>query len=87
MYFYEVKCIEPICGWNVYFLVMTNQPIRSKKNVKPLPDKLRILIEDRDYWISEIKIINVFQYIWRKYLRPKSNFYLGYRCDWELEEI
>ena len=89
MYFYEMIIIEPICGWNEYCYFFTDKhfPVRSKKNCKPIPDKLRILIEDRECWISEIKVINVFQYFYRKYFKKKASFLFGYRYNWEREKI
>lgn len=85
---YELITIEPICGFYHYYYFTTWQTVRnSKKLAKPIPDKMRILIDDRYETLIDTRLIDPLKWIYRKYFKKRASFHLGQRIDWEKEEI
>lgn len=87
MYFYEIKCRCDYDDWYKYFYVTSAFILNSLKDTttNKVPDKIRLLIEDRYLHPVEIKRINVIEYLYDKYL--KKDFHLGNKIDWEKENI
>lgn len=88
MYFFEFVTLEPICG-NHHYYYFTSTGARCPQSAElnnQYPDKLRLLVEDREEIPFTLHCIDFFTYIYRKYVnsvyRP-----LGCRVDWEKEEL
>lgn len=82
---YELITIEPINEFNHYYYFYTWQTVRSCKIQKPMPDKMRLLILDREETPISVRLIWPWTYIYRKYF--KQNFAYGRRIKWEKEKI
>lgn len=80
---YELKTIEPLTGIMKYYYFYTWRTVRTCKLQKPIPDKMRILIEDREEELIEINLLNPITYFYRKYI--KVYFTGGERVNWEKE--
>lgn len=84
--FYEIITIEPICGFEHAYYVQTYSSINSLENKNPIPQKVRLLIEDR-----EEHIIKVNHLLWWKwfYLKHIHHNWIHpmycFRIDWEKE--
>lgn len=89
MYFFEFVTLEPICGFHEYYYFMTfgKRCPRSTKLDNHYPDKLRILVEDREETPFTLNCIDVFTYIYRKYIKKRGRFLWGERVNWEKEEL
>lgn len=85
---YELRTIDPINGNTLYYYFSTWQTIRNaKKLAKPIPDKIRILVEDREESLVTVELIDPLKYFYRKFLKNPYSFWFGYRVNWEKEEI
>ena len=82
---YELITIEPINGFNHYYYFHTWQTVRSCKIQKPMPDKMRLLILDREETPISVKLIMPWTYFYRKYI--KKYFAFGEKIKWEKEKI
>lgn len=50
------------------------------------PDVMRLVVDDREENPIKIRPIhNIFEYIYKKYLKKAGTFRMGYRVDWEKE--
>lgn len=90
MDFFELVTIEPVCGLCHYYYFYPIEACHPKslKFGGSCPDKLRMLIEDRNETPLYLTRISFFQYIKNKYLRKAtSRFYYGKRINWEKEEL
>ena len=89
MYFFELVTLEPICGFHeyYYFMAFGKHCPRSTKLDNHYPDKLRMLIEDREETPFTLNCIDVFTYIYRKYIKRRGRFLWGERVNWEKEEL
>lgn len=89
--FYELKCIDTF-DFPVYYYFYSPRAIRNPKGALKsgcAPDKLRLLVIDRDDSPCEIRFMhNPFEYIYLKYFKKAGTFrFGGYRLDWEKEEL
>lgn len=85
---YELITIEPTCGYYHYYYFTTWRTVRNPKRLaEPIPEKIRILIEDRDERLIDTKLINPFQYFHKKFIKKRVLFHCGQRINWEKEEI
>ena len=89
MYYYEIitSGFDANLGWENAYFVSTNTPIHNNNNQSPIPDKVRILIEDREETIIEIRRLNLVKYLYLKY---KPNNFVKYdtiRVCWEKEAL
>ena len=89
--FYELKCIDTF-GFPVYYYFYSPRTIRNLTNALTsgyAPDKLRILVDDREDWPCGIRFVhNPFEYIYLKYFKKAGTFKgCGYRLNWEKEEL
>ena len=89
MYFFQLVTLEPICGFHEYyfFAAFGKRCPRSTKLDNKYPDKLRILIEDREETPFTLECIDFFTYIYRKYIKKRGSFLWGERVNWEKEEL
>lgn len=81
-YFFELKTLDQFSFGQYYYFV--NCKAIHNLNTTNFPQKIRLLIEDREESPVSIRPINLFSYIWRKYLKRN---YKGFRVDWEKEKI
>ena len=49
------------------------------------PDAMRLVVDDREESPIEIRFIDMFEYIYKKYFKKARTFRLGYRVDWKKE--
>lgn len=89
MYFFELVTLEPICGFHEYYYFMAFGKCcpRSTKLDNHYPNKLRMLIEDREETPFTLNCIDFFTYIYRKYIKQRGRFLWGERVNWEKEEL
>ena len=88
MYFFQLVTLEPVCGFHkYYFFTAGKHCLHSFKLDNNYPDKLRLLIEDGEEIPVTLECINFFTYIYRKYIKRNGCFSLGYRVNWEKEEL
>ena len=89
MYFFQLVTLEPICGFHEYYFFMAfgSRCPRSTKLDNKYPDKLRLLIEDREETPFTLECIDFFTYIYRKYIKRRGRFLWGERVNWEKEEL
>ena len=89
MYFFELVTLEPICGFHeyYYFMAFGKRCPRSIKLDNHYPNKLRMLIEDREETPFTLNCIDFFTYIYRKYIKQRGRFLWGERVNWEKEEL
>lgn len=80
---YELITTEPINGFNHYYYFHTWQTVRSCEIQRPMPDKMRLLILNREETPISVKLITPWTYIYRKYI--KKHFIFGRRIKWEKE--
>ena len=89
MYFFQLVTLEPFCGFHKYYYFMatgTHCP-RSTKLDNNYPDKLRLLIENREETPFTLECISFFTYIYRKYIKRHEYFPFGERVSWEKKEL
>lgn len=66
--------------------VAVNRPVTEeqiKRNQNPLPDALRLVVDDEELVYLGYAKLNIFQYIYRKYF--KKHFFFAQKFDWEKE--
>jgi hypothetical protein len=87
MYFFQLVTLEPICGFHKYYYFMATggRCPRFIKLDSNYPDKLRLLVEDREETPLTLECIDFFTYLYRKYI--KKCFLWGERVNWEKEEL
>lgn len=84
MYFYEIKCACLFDDWYRYLYTTSRFPIRSLKDVtdtNKLSKEIRIVIDDLYLFPVEVKIMNLFKYVYCKYI--KKYFHFGMKITWE----
>lgn len=86
---YELKCVDSF-GFTVYYYFYSPRAIRNLKSALKngyAPDKMRLVVEDRDDCPCEIRIINnPLEYFYLKYFKKAGTFrFSGYRVNWEKE--
>lgn len=89
MYFFELVTLEPIAGFHEYYYftgIGAHCP-HSLKLDNNYPDKLRLLIEDREETPFRLNCIDLSTYLYRKYIKKGGRFLFGERVDWEKEEL
>ena len=85
---YELITMEPVSGYYHYYYFCTwGQAVRSTKMQRPIPEKIRLLVDDRYETPIRITILSPLQYLYRKYLKKGWTFSWGYRIHWEKEEL
>lgn len=89
--FYELQCVDSF-GFPVYYYFYSSRAIRNPKSALKrgcAPDKLRILVDDREDTPCGIRFVhNPFEYIYLKYFKKAGTFrFGGYRLNWEKEEL
>ena len=86
--FYELKCKDDLQFYTYYYFY-SPRTIRNPKMALDrgcAPDALRLLIDDRNEGVSQIRVVhNIFEYLYKKYFKKAGTFRLGYRVDWEKE--
>lgn len=89
MYFFELITVEPICGYSCYyyFVTSTHSVPQSLEMTNKYPDELRLLIEDHEEVPIILHQLNLYQYLYRKFIKNKYGFMFGYRVNWEKEEL
>ena len=89
MYFFQLITLEPIGGFYEYyfFTAFGKRCPRSTKLDNNYPDKLRLLIEDREETPFTLECIDFFTYVYRKYIKRRGRFLWGERVNWEKEEL
>ena len=90
MYFFQLITLEPIRGgsYRYYFFVGFGKHCpRSEKLDNKYPNKLKLLIEDRNEIPFSLHCISFFTYIYRKYIKRRGCFWDGERINWEKEEL
>ena len=89
MYFFEFVTLEPIAGFHkyYYFAAAGTRCPRSIKLDNNYPDKIRLLVDDREETPFRLNCLSFPVYIFRKYIKKPGSFSFGYRIDWEKEEF
>lgn len=89
MYFFQLVTLESICESYRYYYFMAVGACcpRSLKLDNNYPDKLRLLIGDREETPFTLERIGFFTYIYRKYIKRHGRFPWGERVEWEKEEL
>ena len=85
---YELACID-LDGFFKYYYFISFKTIKTPKsalNRGYAPDKIKILVRDREEKPASIKLYNPLTYVYNKYLK-KGGFIFGRRVNWEKEEI
>ena len=87
LYFYEIKCDCEYDEWYRYLYVTSRFALRSAKEAttNKIPEKARLLIEDRYLHPTQVRVMNAFEYLYCKYL--KKRFHFGERLNWEKEKL
>lgn len=84
--YWEVRYVDHCDFLNyVYFKADIFSDYIGKYNCNPIPEHLRLVVQDQDLVYVKGERINFFQYIYRKYI--KKVFPFGYRLNWEKEKI
>ncbi len=89
MYFFQLVTLDPTCGSHKYYYFMPTGAHcpRSLKLDNNYPDKLRLLIEDREETPFTLECIDFFTYFYRKHIKQRESFSFGERVNWEKEEL
>ena len=82
-YFFELRTLDQLSFGRHYYFVSC-KAIRNL-NTTNFPQKIRLLIEDREETPVSIRPLNPFSYIWKKYFQKWN--YKGVRVNWEKEKI
>ena len=88
MFFYEIQCRCKYDDWYKYIYISSPSALRSVKEIatnNKIPEKVKLLIDDRYLYPVQVRVMNVFEYLYYKYI--KKEFHLGARVDWEKEEL
>ena len=87
LYFYEIKCSCEYDDYYRYLYVTSNFVIRNLKEVtaNKIPEKTKLLIEDRYLHPVQVRVMNVFEYLYCKYI--KRYFHCGWRLNWKKEAL
>jgi hypothetical protein len=86
--FYELKAIDSQGFYDYYYFYCprTIRNLKSALNSGCAPDAMRLVVEDREEKPIKIRPMhNIFEYIYKKYLKKAETFRMGYRVDWEKE--
>ena len=87
-YFYEIITLERDLGYQQAYYVYTIFPIQNLTNTSPIPDKVRLIIEDREERIIRINRLSFWKWIYLKYIHHNwIHPMYCFRVDWEKEEI
>lgn len=81
MYFYKVTTLNAF-GFTLNYFITTNSPIRKAASINPIPEKVRLIIDDRYETIRNVKILTPLNYFYEKFIQRNPS-----RVNWEKEEI
>lgn len=87
-WFFEIKCNAWTSGrFEYYYCIADARRLRSARAAKTnaIPDKCRLVMDDRYAEPCAVTPLGLPQYIWRKYF--KRRFHWGKRINWEKEKI
>ena len=83
--YYELECNDSM-GFSTYYYFYSHCAIRNPKSALGYaPDAMRIVVEERDDHPYQVRIVNVFEYTYKKYFKKAMTFRFGYRVNWEKE--
>ena len=85
--FYELKCMDKMGFYTYYYFYSPRAICNPKVALKRgyASDAMRLVVDDREESPIEIRFIDMFEYIYKKYFKKAGTFRLGYRVDWEKE--
>ena len=81
MYFYKITTLDAF-GFYLNYFVTTNSPIRKAANLNPIPEKVRLLIDDRYETVRDVKYLAPLTYFYKKFIQRNPS-----RVNWEKEKI
>ena len=81
MYFYKITTLDSF-GFPLNYFITTNSPVRRAVNVNPIPEKVRLLIDDRYETIRDVKYLAPLTYFYEKFIKRNPS-----RVNWEKEKI
>lgn len=81
MYFYKITTLDSF-GFPLNYFITTNSPVRRAANVDPIPEKVRLLIDDRYETIRDVKYLAPLTYLYKKFIQRNPS-----RVNWEKEKI
>lgn len=81
MYFYKITTLDAF-GFPLNYFITTNSPIRKAANISPIPEKVRLLIDDRYETIRDVKYLAPLTYFYEKFIKRNPS-----RVNWEKEKI
>ena len=81
MYFYKITTLDSF-GFSLNYFITTNSPVRRAANVDPIPEKVRLLIDDRYETIRDVKYLAPLTYFYKKFIQRNPS-----RVNWEKEKI
>ena len=81
MYFYKITTLDAF-GFHLNYFVTTNSPIRKAANLNPIPEKVRLLIDDRYETVRDVKYLAPLTYFYKKFIQRNPS-----RVNWEKEKI
>lgn len=84
---YEIKCTDYTGMWFEYYYCHATGRLNEYKRVltNAVPDKVRLVIDDRYSDVTTISRLNPISFLYRKYI--KRRFHWGRRINWEKEKI
>lgn len=81
MYFYKITTLDAF-GFPLNYFITTNSPIRKAENINPIPEKVRLLIDDRYETIRNVAYLAPLTYFYEKFIKYNPS-----RVNWEKEKI
>lgn len=81
MYFYKITTLDSF-GFPLNYFITTNSPVRRAANVDPIPEKVRLLIDDRYETIRDVTYLAPLAYFYEKFIKYNPS-----RVNWEKEKI
>lgn len=86
---YEIKALDWTGQWYEYYYCLCRSTLDSVQMAKTnaIPDKCRLVMDDRDAMPVEVNRISLIKYIYRKYFKKGHKFHFGYKVNWEKEKI
>ena len=68
MYFYKIITLNAF-GFPLNYFITTNSPIRKAENINPIPEKVRLLIDDRHETIVYVTHLMPRAYFYEKFIK------------------
>ena len=81
MYFYKIITLNAF-GFPLNYFITTNSPIRKAENINPIPEKVRLLIDDRHETIVYVTHLMPRAYFYEKFIKYNPS-----RVKWEKEKF